>query len=492
HVTQSSQFVSTVDSCPLCSSALQSISQTISALYPHWASLRVLAGSVAEGPVRATANHRSPSPASLNMSVAKTTGLVYDEKMMEHVNLWDRGSLRSSPNTSSWDWLIVAIGYQLAWRQRRSWPCVTGEQHIEQMKATAEMKPRDLLKLGNEFTSIFISNQSFLCARLAAGSCFNAVDSILTGQDNDKYNMLGLPPGGCVSSLQVSNGVAIIRPPGHHAERDAACGFCLFNTAALTARYAQKNSHDPQLRILILDWDVHHGNGTQHIVLYISLHRYDNGTFFPFSQDAAPDRVGVAEGAGYNVNVAWNGGRMGDSDYLAAFHHVVMPIAAEVTASGRSVGRISCDSRRIRPPHTHADVTGWGACPHLTRGESIRYASICFLSLNLTPFLFLFKTVAVAAPELDPAGDTLYVVDPLPWCPHLDAVKAFPHSGQVHQVTDPSRASAAAPLLSVVILVQPSWIGTTDARTHRVGPPLPSGTMGLFEVRKNDQSQFRV
>uniref|UniRef100_A0A3B5MT07 Histone deacetylase domain-containing protein n=1 Tax=Xiphophorus couchianus TaxID=32473 RepID=A0A3B5MT07_9TELE len=96
-----------------------------------------------------------------------------------------------------------------------------------------------------------------------------------------------------------------------------------------------KNSHDPQLRVLILDWDVHHGNGTQHMfedddsVLYISLHRYDNGTFFPFSEDAASDRVGVAKGAGFNVNVAWSGGRMGDSDYLAAFHHIVMPIAAE-------------------------------------------------------------------------------------------------------------------------------------------------------------------
>lgn len=65
-------------------------------------------------------------------------------------------------------------------------------------------------------------------------------------------------------------------------------------------------------------------------VLYISLHRYDNGSFFPSSEDAAPDRVGVAQGAGLNVNIAWNGGRMGDSDYLAAFHHIVMPIATEV------------------------------------------------------------------------------------------------------------------------------------------------------------------
>lgn len=65
-------------------------------------------------------------------------------------------------------------------------------------------------------------------------------------------------------------------------------------------------------------------------VLYVSLHRYDNGTFFPSTEDAAPDRVGVAKGTGYNVNVAWSGGRMGDSDYLSAFHHVVMPIATEV------------------------------------------------------------------------------------------------------------------------------------------------------------------
>ncbi|XP_047221732.1 histone deacetylase 6 isoform X2 [Girardinichthys multiradiatus] len=597
-------------------SALQSISQTISALYPHWASLRVLTGSMTEGPVRATANHRSPSPASLNTSVAKTTGLVYDEKMMEHVNLWDR----HHPEQPQRIFKIFSKHQQLGLVDRchriparlateEELAMCHSLQHIEQMKSTAEMKPRDLHILGNEFTSIFISNQSFQCARLAAGSCFNAVDSILTGQ--------------------VSNGVAIIRPPGHHAERDAPCGFCLFNTAALTARYAQKNSHDPQLRILILDWDVHHGNGTQHMfendnsVLYISLHRYDNGTFFPFSQDAAPDRVGVAEGAGYNVNVAWNGGRMGDSDYLAAFHHVVMPIAAEfnpglvlvsagfdaargdplggyhVTPEGYAHlthmlmslagGRVlilleggynltsisdsmaMCTSVLLGdpppslvvplpPPHhcamaTISDVIRQQApywqslrikIPESVRagvpspkhrgkrssqdrksdkqslpaaGEETEHGlaelmqglaslDICQTSVNQSPLeptptpletatikvkgdmksesensqsagTMQSQTVAVAAPELDPAGmgpkarearvdsgrgqepcegenepaaegacgwskpqvsleltcstemggDTLYVVDPLAWCPHLDAVKAFPHSG---------------------------------------------------------------
>ncbi|XP_014833025.1 PREDICTED: histone deacetylase 6 [Poecilia mexicana] len=304
-------------------SALLSISETISALYPHWASLQVLAGPGPEGRViTAAANHSSPTPASINTSVATTTGLVYDEKMMEHVNLWDRHHPEQPQRISKifskhQQQGLVARCHRIPARlaTEEELAMCHSLQHIERMKATAEMKPRDLHKLGNEFTSIFFSNQSFQCSQLAAGSCFNAVDAILSGQ--------------------LSNGVAIVRPPGHHAERDAPCGFCLFNTAALTARYAQKNSHDPQLRVLILDWDIHHGNGTQHMfeddnsVLYISLHRYDNGTFFPFSEDAAADRVGVAKGAGFNVNIAWNGGRMGDSDYLAAFHHVVMPIAAE-------------------------------------------------------------------------------------------------------------------------------------------------------------------
>ena len=80
-------------------------------------------------------------------------------------------------------------------------------------------------------------------------------------------------------------------------------------------------------RVLIVDWDVHHGNSTQQLfyadprVLYISLHRYDNGNFFPGT--GAPAECGIDRGLGYTVNVAWTGAMMGDAEYLAAFRYVL-------------------------------------------------------------------------------------------------------------------------------------------------------------------------
>lgn len=75
-------------------------------------------------------------------------------------------------------------------------------------------------------------------------------------------------------------------------------------------------------------------------VLYVSLHRYEDGTFFPNSEDADFDKVGQGKGRGFNVNIPWNRGKMGDPEYLAAFHHIVMPIAREVR--GQSSVRCRC------------------------------------------------------------------------------------------------------------------------------------------------------
>ncbi|XP_070583794.1 histone deacetylase 5 isoform X3 [Erythrolamprus reginae] len=137
-----------------------------------------------------------------------------------------------------------------------------------------------------------------------------------------------------VASGELKNGYAVIRPPGHHAEESTAMGFCFFNSVAITAKLLQQKLAIN--KILIVDWDIHHGNGTQQAfysdpsVLYISLHRYDNGNFFPGS--GAPEEVGSGMGVGYNVNIAWTGGvdpPIGDVEYLTAFRTVVMPIAHE-------------------------------------------------------------------------------------------------------------------------------------------------------------------
>ncbi|XP_064380603.1 histone deacetylase 5 isoform X2 [Dromaius novaehollandiae] len=137
-----------------------------------------------------------------------------------------------------------------------------------------------------------------------------------------------------VAAGEIKNGFAVIRPPGHHAEESTAMGFCFFNSVAISAKLLQQKLSIG--RILIVDWDIHHGNGTQQAfysdpdVLYISLHRYDNGNFFPGS--GAPEEVGSGMGVGYNINIAWTGGvdpPIGDVEYLTAFRTVVMPIATE-------------------------------------------------------------------------------------------------------------------------------------------------------------------
>ncbi|XP_008587623.1 PREDICTED: histone deacetylase 9-like [Galeopterus variegatus] len=134
-----------------------------------------------------------------------------------------------------------------------------------------------------------------------------------------------------VASGELKNGFAVVRPPGHHAEESTAMGFCFFNSVAITAKYLRDQLNIS--KILIVDLDVHHGNGTQQAfyadpsILYISLHRYDEGNFFPGS--GAPNEVGTGLGEGYNINIAWTGGLdppMGDVEYLEAFRLVLLSL----------------------------------------------------------------------------------------------------------------------------------------------------------------------
>ena len=145
---------------------------------------------------------------------------------------------------------------------------------------------------------------SFDAALRAAGGTISAIDSVLSGE--------------------VDRAFPIVRPPGHHAEADRPMGFCLFNNVAVGAAYlTEVKGLD---RVLVIDWDVHHGNGTQHIfedsskVLYFSTHQFP---FYPGT--GAAEEVGTADGAGYTVNVPMPP-EMGDNEFISIFDEILKPI----------------------------------------------------------------------------------------------------------------------------------------------------------------------
>lgn len=125
-----------------------------------------------------------------------------------------------------------------------------------------------------------------------------------------------------VLSGEFTRGLALVRPPGHHAEADRAMGFCMINNVAVAAAKARAAGAS---RVAIVDWDVHHGNGTQHMfyddgaVMYASCHQYP---YYPGT--GAPSETGAGDGAGTTVNVGFGAG-CGDADYIAAFDEVFVP-----------------------------------------------------------------------------------------------------------------------------------------------------------------------
>ncbi|MEZ4869853.1 MAG: histone deacetylase [Caldilineaceae bacterium] len=153
----------------------------------------------------------------------------------------------------------------------------------------------------------YVNADSYQAALLAAGELLNLTDAILTGQ--------------------ADNGFALIRPPGHHALAQRGMGFCLLSNVAIAARWAQ--DHHGVDRVLIVDFDVHHGNGTQDIfyhdpsVLFASTHQYP---YYPGT--GAADEVGSEIAYGATLNIPFPT-LVGDEGYLAAFRRILAPLARD-------------------------------------------------------------------------------------------------------------------------------------------------------------------
>lgn len=167
--------------------------------------------------------------------------------------------------------------------------------HVEAMAATAG---RAVMLDADTFTS----PESYDTARLAAGAAVQAADHALDRGEA---------------------ALALVRPPGHHAERDRAMGFCLFNNIAVAAAHAVARGVE---RVAIVDIDVHHGNGTQAMfyddarVLYVSTHQFP---FYPGT--GAADEIGTGAGAGFTVNVPLEAGAI-DADYDLVYREAVAPV----------------------------------------------------------------------------------------------------------------------------------------------------------------------
>jgi acetoin utilization deacetylase AcuC-like enzyme len=155
-----------------------------------------------------------------------------------------------------------------------------------------------------------VSEASLKCALAAAGCALSAVDAVF--------------------SRRVQNAFCLTRPPGHHAESSRGMGFCLFNNVAIAARYAQRRYGIK--RVLIADWDVHHGNGTQEIfyrdpsVLYFSTHQ---SPWYPGTGEAS--ETGAGDAQGLTINCPFPAGS-GAAEITSAFRDRLFPAAAEFAA----------------------------------------------------------------------------------------------------------------------------------------------------------------
>ena len=299
---------------------------------------------------------------------------------------------------------FVTISPRPATHNELAW--IHSDAHIRRVAAT-DGKAHASLDPDTQTTPL-----SYQAAQLAVGGLFVLVDKIFDGS--------------------VENGFALVRPPGHHAEADRAMGFCLFNNVALGARYAM-NKYGVK-RILIVDWDLHHGNATQHSfytdpsVLYFSTHQFPH-----YPGTGSLKEVGHEEGRGFTVNVPLSPG-YGDSEFFKIFTQVLAPITSDfkpelifVSAGFDTFIGDPLGGMRVTPQ-------GYAAMTRLMMGLAETYAS-GRLAMTLEGGYHLTglkESVRAVLKEL--IGESILTAD------DLDGYEKGPEPPVVKEVTEAQRA----------------------------------------------------
>jgi len=242
-----------------------------------------------------------------SISTAVSTGYVYHEDYLKH----DTGyHPESAERLRAIMWKLKEADFMQ--RLRRIVPVKASKEQIAYVHAPEYIKKVDAMcKRGGGMldSDTPVCTDTYEIALLSAGGAIKAVDEVIDESNNQERIF------------------ALIRPPGHHATANKGMGFCIFNNIAIAAEHLKRKYGIK--RILIADWDVHHGNGTQEFffgdpsVLYFSVHQYPH-----YPGTGWIDEVGKGEGEGYTVNVPLPAG-VDDIGYLSAFNNILVPIAMD-------------------------------------------------------------------------------------------------------------------------------------------------------------------
>ncbi|KAI6184173.1 Histone deacetylase family protein [Aphelenchoides bicaudatus] len=242
-----------------------------------------------------------------------TTYFVTDERMLKHKCEWDNNHIER-PERLKWildklrktDLLDKCKVLESRLATVEELNSVHTSEYIEKIQQASDLSVEEQEKLCSTFEDIYLNSHTWNASLLSAGSAIDLTKTVLESKDPN------------------ANGFAAIRPPGHHASSDQACGFCIFNNIAICAKKAIEFGSK---RVLIVDFDVHAGQGTQYAIKddpnirLISIHRFEEGRFWPLLKESS-----VVHEYPNTLNVPLNEIGMGDSDYISIMSTSILPL----------------------------------------------------------------------------------------------------------------------------------------------------------------------